>query len=493
MKIRRALALAGAILCAVWAADLAWLYQARATIASAQTSVTALGNGATTVFTFPFVGVKAADLVVTYTNAAGAQTVLTQGTQYTVSLNAPASGQVWGVGGTVTYPLSGSPIAAGSTLTIARTVPYTQTISSSQGQSFPLVVETALDLLAMQIQQVASVVNRAIGAPVTDTCGTIGKLPVAALRANQILGFDSTGCTPIAAQPSSALVSSAMQPVVAAATTGDALTALGLSTAANVPVGAEIDWPGLTAPSYWKLEDGSAISRTTYSALLGVVAPVVSCTITSGSSTITGLSSVAGWATGWVIESPGSSALGTGKTIASIGGSSVTISGGAATANATSCQIFPYGTAQDGTFNLPDARGTVYAMRDAAGTRLTTTYCGGNPSMLNAFCGAQSQTLITANLPPYTPAGTVSGTTNSGGVDHIHSYGSVSVVSAYGTGSANAYGAGGTSTTGLASAYLHTHTFSASLTGSAQGGTSTAFSILPPTRIRNKIIFAGVP
>ena len=96
--------------------------RAHATITSTSTKVVASGNGVTTQFAFTFVGVAAADLVVTYTDASGTSTVLAA-TAYSVALNPPASNTVWGIGGTVTYPLTGSPIATGTKLTIARNVP----------------------------------------------------------------------------------------------------------------------------------------------------------------------------------------------------------------------------------------------------------------------------------------------------------------------------------------------------------------------------------
>src|SRR2546430_2224433 len=180
--------------------NLVGLYQARATISSTVTSILVLGNGSTTVFSFPFVGVQASDISVIYTDATGTQTTLAP-TQYTISLNAASQGQLWGIGGSVTYPLSGAPIASGTTLTISRTLPLTQTVSSNQGQRFPLSVETALDLLAMQLQQVNALFGRSLVVPVTDTCAALGTLPTPAQRANHLLGFDSTGCNPIAAQP----------------------------------------------------------------------------------------------------------------------------------------------------------------------------------------------------------------------------------------------------------------------------------------------------
>lgn len=55
------------------------------------------------------------------------------------------------------------------------------------------------------------------------------------------------------------------------------------------------------------------------------------------------------------------------------------------------------------TFNLPDKTGRVSAMKESSATRLTSTYFGGNSTVLGATGGSESKTLLTANLPPYTP------------------------------------------------------------------------------------------
>jgi hypothetical protein len=353
-------------------------------------------------------------------------------------------------------------------------------------------VEQALDLVVMEFQGVAVSIGRALQVSVNDTCSPLGQLPVASQRANQLVGFDSTGCNPIAAQPSSALVSSAMQPVVAASTIGAATTLLGINTNFNTPVGAELDWPSFAAPSYWKLENGAHLSRTTYSALFAAIAPVVSCTITSGSSTISGIGSTAlpGLGTGWIIESPGSAAIAGGQTISAVGGTSITITGGNATSNATQCQLFPYGTAQDGTFTLPNAAGSVYVGLDTANVNLNTTYCTGNPAYLNAVCGAQSKTLAQANLPNIAPTFLTPGTVNE--PSPTLSY---SLVSNIATGGGTILvgtiinGAGAGTNVSLSNPTYTPGTLS-SINGNA---TQTAFSALQPTQIRNKIIFAGAP
>jgi hypothetical protein len=465
---------------------LAIIGAARATVSSTVSSVTALGNGSATVFNFPFIGVSPNDIVVAYIDASGNRTVLGV-TTYTLSLNAPPAGQIWGVGGTVTYPLVGSPIAFGTKLTITRTVPLLQTTPlRNQGSFFPQAVEQAIDLVVLEFQGIGTQVTRALQVPVDDTCNPLGFLPEAPQRANQMIGFDSTGCNPIAAQPSNALVSAAMQPVVDAPTIAAAQALLGITSNA-IPVGTEVDWPGFVAPTNWKIENGAAISRTTYSALLAVIAPVVSCTITMGSSTITGIgsSTLPGLGTGYIIESPGSGAIATGQTIASVGGTSITIAGGNASANATQCQIFPYGTAQDGTFNVPNSTGVVYAGLDIGNANLNPTYCTGNPAYLNAICGAQSETLAQANLPNIVPAFTGTPATWNTNESSIP----------IGAATGGLFGGSGPALQGPTPAtHLTTTITPAGAVSSINGNvTQTAFSNLQPTRIRNKIIFAGVP
>lgn len=63
------------------------------------------------------------------------------------------------------------------------------------------------------------------------------------------------------------------------------------------------------------------------------------------------------------------------------------------------------------TFGVPDRQGRVPAMLDGGTGRLTNaaTGCGSAFTALGATCanGTQSQTLVTLNLPPYTPSGTI--------------------------------------------------------------------------------------
>jgi len=94
---------------------------------------------------------------------------------YTLFINPPAIGQIWGIGGTVIYPLTGSPIANGTSLLIERTLPLTQTISiANQGGFSPEVIEEALDTLCMQIQQINNSVSAGTNISATSIISALG-------------------------------------------------------------------------------------------------------------------------------------------------------------------------------------------------------------------------------------------------------------------------------------------------------------------------------
>lgn len=126
------------------------------TISTTASSTTVAGNNATKVFSFSFVADAVSDIEVIFTNSSGQQTTLLP-SQYLVAINPTPTTGLWGVGGTVTYPLSGSAIAANTKLTIQRILPLTQETSiSNQGDFSPEVIEQALDTATMQLQQVSA-------------------------------------------------------------------------------------------------------------------------------------------------------------------------------------------------------------------------------------------------------------------------------------------------------------------------------------------------
>lgn len=123
------------------------------------------GNDSTTVFPYGFKIFSDSDLVVIVTDSDGNETTKTLTTDYTVSGAGDASG------GNVTYPVSGSPLATGETLTILREVDVTQeTAFRNQGSLYLEALETALDRVVMICQQLFEKIGRAL----TKTDGASG-------------------------------------------------------------------------------------------------------------------------------------------------------------------------------------------------------------------------------------------------------------------------------------------------------------------------------
>jgi hypothetical protein len=124
------------------------------------------------------------------------------------------------------------------------------------------------------------------------------------------------------------------------------------------------------------------------------------------------------------------------------------------------------------TITLPDWRGRALAALDDMGNtaagRLTSTYFGTSAIVLGAAStGLESRTIQPSWLPPYTPSGTVASSTSIAG-------GTI-------TNPGSNVGFGGSATGGAFTnpSPVTTSTF----TGTAQGGTSTPFSIIQPTML----------
>lgn len=131
-------------------------------LSSTTNKVIYIGNGATSVWPFSFPVLEADHLTVILTDGEGLETVLSASLYGLDGIGDPT-------GGSVTYPLLGSPIAAGTKLTLLRTVPYTQTtVLSNQGGYYPEVVERRFDQIYMALQQLEERVNRASLHPLSD-------------------------------------------------------------------------------------------------------------------------------------------------------------------------------------------------------------------------------------------------------------------------------------------------------------------------------------
>lgn len=187
------------------------------------------------------------------------------------------------------------------------------------------------------------------------------------------------------------------------------------------PVGSVIDYAGTSAPAGWILCYGQNVSRTTYAALFAAI------------STTYG--------------------VGDGST----------------------------------TFTLPDLRGRVVAGKDDMGgssaNRLTDQSGGLDGDTLGDTGGAETHTILEAQLPAHTHGVGTLATASDGAHTHTVTSVSDSQVGSDG-GGASAY----QTTRTTSSNGAHTHTLSGS---TASVGSGTAINIVQPTIILNKIIFAG--
>ncbi len=314
------------------------------TVSTTLNKIIAVGDGVTMAFTFPFALRPSGqtDIQVFLTDTAGVITQLTYATQYTVTENAAIAPNPTPVGGTVNCVTAP---AAGVLVTILRTMALTQPTSlANQGNLYQPVLESTDDNQAMQIQQLSELLGRMISVAVSDPAPL--NLPPVAQRANLAFMFDSSG-NPIAVAPGGANspVSSAMAPVVNAATIAAAVALLGLSGVAPEPTGVIKAWAGTssaTPPTGYLLCGGQAVSRATFAALFTQIG----------------------------------TAFGTGD------GST--------------------------TFNLPDLRGRVPAGLDningITASRLTgtTITSGGGPTTLGGNGGTETNTISIAKLPAHT-------------------------------------------------------------------------------------------
>jgi len=180
------------------------------TLQTTGNKITYSGNGAST--NFPFTFKIPTDSLIVYLTGLDGLTNEVNPLLYTVS------GLDSDTGGSVTYPTTGSPMANGYQLTIAREVDYTQKVDlNNQGAMYPKSIEGAFDKLTMQIQQIFEKTKRALSLSITDDSAT--DLPSVAARANKFMAFDSLGNPTVAAGTSADLtpVSSFMNDLLGAA------------------------------------------------------------------------------------------------------------------------------------------------------------------------------------------------------------------------------------------------------------------------------------
>jgi hypothetical protein len=173
------------------------------TLPTTASKVTLNGNGVTVLFPYAFLipGATTTDqdnVLVTLvdTTVDPSVTTVLADNQYSIDgINNTG-------GGNVTYPLSGSPIAAGVYITIERNCPYVQlTNIPNQSAFFGTVLTAAYDYAMMCIQQLVTLLTYTIKFPATDLVPPV-TLPSAADRADTYLGFDGSGAIALYGSPS---------------------------------------------------------------------------------------------------------------------------------------------------------------------------------------------------------------------------------------------------------------------------------------------------
>ena len=127
------------------------------TVTTTTNTVTASGNGAQTVFNYGFKIPNQSSAVLTVTTG-GLTTTIDNSAWSITNLGSPS-------GGTFTYPLTGSPVAIGSTLTLTRDVsPIQPTQLLNQGAVYPSVIESAMDWIVLALQDATEALQVALTA-----------------------------------------------------------------------------------------------------------------------------------------------------------------------------------------------------------------------------------------------------------------------------------------------------------------------------------------
>jgi len=129
-----------------------------------------------------------------------------------------------------------------------------------------------------------------------------------------------------------------------------------------------------------------------------------------------------------------------------------------------SAVTYPYLNTKLGGNTLPDLRGISRYTLNQGTSRLTTAGSGLDGDTLFSIKSTQSRTLLTANLPPYTPAGTIT----NGAISISHN---AAAANASSTG-------GGGFPCGGSNASISASQTSSTFTGTAQGGTSTPIGLI---------------
>lgn len=129
------------------------------TVDTTASAVTHLGNDVTTTFSLSAKFIQASDLVVIITDSDGVESSpLVEDTDYEVTTTEFPSDSI-----SITYPITGDPLASGYTITLYRSMDLLQaTDLRNQGGFFPEIHELVFDRLTLMLQQLQEQLDRAV-------------------------------------------------------------------------------------------------------------------------------------------------------------------------------------------------------------------------------------------------------------------------------------------------------------------------------------------
>lgn len=152
----------------------------------ADTKETFQGDGSTVVFSFNFKVDSAADLLVFLTSVTGAETLLTLGVDYTVTLSTQQNATPGGTVTLVVAPGVGVPLVVMRGVDFVRTTEFTTSVP-------PNIIEQELDRLTMYAQQLGEKLDRALHlSAATQDVADVNLRNIEA-RAGKLVGFNAAG------------------------------------------------------------------------------------------------------------------------------------------------------------------------------------------------------------------------------------------------------------------------------------------------------------
>lgn len=233
------------------------------------------GNDVATSFPFDFKIFADSDLRVVLRDALSAEYLLTLDVDYSVSMNPDQNADP---GGTITYPLSGSPLATGERLTVTTDLELSQqTVFTNLGKFFPATVEDTFDRVVMLLRQIQAESVRAIRVPVS-LSDVLTDLPTPV--AGAALVWNEGGTALVNGVPTESLIaiSSFMANVIQAADAAEARSDIGAAadTAVVKLTGAQTVAGVKTFSSSPVIPDGAAaqnpISKAQLDAAVAAIA-----------------------------------------------------------------------------------------------------------------------------------------------------------------------------------------------------------------------------